>query len=268
MQLPDLSGIVNNTTQPMRTLKLTLMLLTAASLAITPFAHAKEPAITKGRGFKKNMPIRVIRKIVLPTAYHEDLFYDGEYIWVANGQGGDTWIVDPESGSIVSRIEPVGSFTEGITEAGDKKLWVTDWEDKKLYRVTIDKTFMVKDHEVSFDPSYLTGIVRAGEDVYMITWERGLGTKYYLLRIDSGGNVLEKTRIKVMHEPAHMAWDGKHIWITSWYDSRVYKLDPETFTFLGYFKAPIPKATGITWDGKYLWVTGTYQQLYQVEVIE
>ena len=252
----------------MRTLKLTLILLTITSLSASPLAFAEDPDIKKARGFEKNIPIRVIRKIVLPTAYHEGLFYDGRHIWVANGQGGNTWIVDPESGSIVSEIEPVGSFTEGIAEAGENKLWVTDWEDKKLYKVTISKTYMVKESEVSFDPAHLTGIIRAGSDVYMITWERGLGTKYYLLQIDADGNVLKRMRIKTMHEPAHMAWDGKHIWITSWYDSRVYKLDPKTFTFLAYFKAPIPKATGITWDGKHLWITGTYQQLYQVEVVE
>lgn len=230
--------------------------------------HAAEPALKKARGYKKDLQTRIIKKIALPKGYHEGLFYDERYLWVANGKGIGTWIIDPDNGSIVSRIEPVGTFTEGIAEADKGFLWVTDWDEKKLYRVTINREKMVSENEVSLDPSRPTGITRIGDSAYLITWTRGLGTKYHLLEVNDEGRVLRKMRIKNIHEPAHLAWDGEHIWITSWYSQRVYKIDLDTFTMLGDFKSPAPKTTGIAWDGEYLWVTGTYDGLYQVEVID
>ena len=67
-------------------------------------------------------------------------------------------------------------------------------------------------------------------------------------------------------EPAHMAWDGRYLWITSWYYRNVYKVNPDTWTIISYFLAPCNKPTGIAWDGKYLWITGTYADLYKVEL--
>lgn len=231
-------------------------------------AHAKETVLKRSKTYKKNLQTRIVKKIALPQGYHEGLFYDDRYIWVANGQGIGTWIIDPESGSIVSRIDPVGTFTEGIAEADEGFLWVTDWDDKKLYRVTIDKEQMVAENEISLEPARPTGVVRVGDLTYVITWTRGFGTKYHLLEIDLTGKILRKMRINDIHEPAHLTWDGKHIWITSWYSQRVYKVDLNTFRILGDFRSPAAKATGIAWDGEYLWVTGTHAKLYQLEVID
>jgi sugar lactone lactonase YvrE len=63
-----------------------------------------------------------------------------------------------------------------------------------------------------------------------------------------------------------MAWDGKNIWVSSWYDGRIYKMDPDTMDILGYITSPVKKTTGIAFEGAFLWVTGTYSDLYKMEL--
>ncbi|MFC1548324.1 YncE family protein [Candidatus Omnitrophota bacterium] len=243
-----------------------LIIAALAFSLLLPQAHAKEESLKKAKNYENKIPIRVIKKIALPKGYHEDLYYDGRYIWVANGMGIETWLVDPNTGTLVSEVYPIGSFTEGIAAAGKGELWLTDWEDMKLYKVAMDGTNMVKKKEISFAPSHPVGVVRVRDNIYVIIWTRGMGTKYHLLHLDEDGDILRKLRIKRIHEPAHLAWDGKYLWITSWYNRRVYKVDPKTFTIVGHFKSPAKKTTGITWDGQNLWLTGTDVGLFQIEV--
>ncbi|MBD3426607.1 MAG: hypothetical protein GF409_05195 [Candidatus Omnitrophica bacterium] len=243
---------------------LTMLILGIRSAAL----YALDDDISRGDDYKKDIQTRIVDRIALPKGYHEGLFYDGEYIWVTNGKGINTWIIDPSSGSILSMIKPVGSFTEGLAEAGEGYLYLADWDEKKLFKVSIKKETMSRSGQIDFAPARPTGVVRIGGDTYVITWTRGLGTKYHLLKLDSSGNILGKVRIKDIHEPAHMAWDGEHLWITSWYSQRVYKVDLESLRIIGEFRSPVSKTTGITWDGKYFWLTGTYSDLYRVEVIE
>ena len=226
--------------------------------------------LTHSFAFSKpaEIPVRVIKELPLPKWYHEGLFLSGRYIWVNNGRGGMTWVVDPGEGTVVSTVKPVGTFTEGMTSAGDGTYWVTDWDNEKLHRVNIEKNRMVSVFEVSLSPEKPAGVVLTERSLYVITWLRGMGTKYYLRRFDREGRFLEKTRIKGIPEPSQVAWDGKFLWITSWYNQRVYKVDADTYDVLGYFKSPAPKSTGIAWDGEYFWITGTYAGLYQVEIAE
>ena len=217
----------------------------------------------------KDIPVKVIREVSLPKGYHEGLFYDGENMWVSNGEGGNTWIVATATGSVISEIEASGTFTEAITSAGEDGLWMTDWDDKKLHRIRIEAGKMINEYSVSLDPAHPAGVVYAGDDFYVVTWTRGLsGTKYHLLQMDKSGNVSRRLRIKGIHEPAHLAWDGASLWVTSWYSQRVYKIDVKSLDVLGSFRSPAPMSTGITWDGEYLWITGTYADLYKVEVQE
>ena len=78
--------------------------------------------------------------------------------------------------------------------------------------------------------------------------------------------MIVKMKIRGIHEPSQLAWDGEHLWISSWYNSKVYKVDVNNFKVLGAFKSPAKETTGITWDGEYLWVTGTHADLYQVKL--
>ncbi|MFH1305479.1 MAG: glutaminyl-peptide cyclotransferase [Candidatus Omnitrophota bacterium] len=214
-----------------------------------------------------NIPVRVMKKIPLPGGYHEGLLFDGENVWVNNGKGGKTWIVDLAAETISAEIKPIATFTEGMTSVGDGTFWITDWETQKLYLAKRKENEMIATHEMSLNPEYPAGVIWTGKKLYVITWRRGpTGTRYFLVRFNNEGREISRTRIKGIHEPAHLAWDGKDLWITSWFSQRVYRIDEETLDITGSFKSPASKTTGIACDGKYFWITGSYDDLYQIEI--
>lgn len=235
-----------------------------AALFMQPNAEAE---VLKKSADYKGIDVKVIRCIPIPKWYHEGLLVDGDSILVANGRKGKIWVVNSASGKLISEIDPPATFTEAIVKTGDGSYLVTDWDDKKLYEV------MVKDSKMSilravfdFAPSHPAGLVLADGRMFAIAWTRGMGTKFDILELDKDFKLVRKINIIDIQEPAHMAWDGKSLWITGWYNRRVYKVDPETWTISASFRAPLNKVTGIAWDGRYLWVTGTYADLYQVSV--
>ncbi|MFH1996993.1 MAG: hypothetical protein ABIJ27_08425 [Candidatus Omnitrophota bacterium] len=223
---------------------------------------------TRAEDFRAMIPVRRVRKIPLPEGYHEGILVEGNTLWVNNGKGIDTWLVDLAAGKLVAAIKPAGDFTEGITASPDGGYWVTDWVQKKLYRVEIEEKRMTARSERAFDPFLPAGVVWTGSRLYMIVWRRGIGTKYFLLEMNEKGDVIRTARIRDIPEPSQLAWDGVYLWISSWFNGRVFKVDPGTFELKGYFRSNIKKLTGIAWDGKRFWLTGTNEDLYQVEFIE
>ncbi|MDD5422619.1 MAG: hypothetical protein WC592_05660 [Candidatus Omnitrophota bacterium] len=234
-------------------------------------AGTQTDQLNKGKQFKE-IPVKVLREIKLEKGYHEGLFWNGADIWVANGPvakglNGNVWVVDAMSGLHVRDIKPIGSFTEGITRKSGDVYFVTDWQARKLYRVRIENDEMVPDGlEVSLAPSFPAGVVWTGSRLFVITWTRGMGTKFHLLEMNENANIIKKVEIKYIQEPCQMAWDGKNLWITSWFDKIVYKIDVDRYEIIGAFISAVNRATGIAWDGKHLWLTGTAADLYQLEV--
>ena len=223
----------------------------------------------KAGDYSGNIPVKTVRQVKLPKGYHEGIFIDKDNAraWINNGEKGKTWVVSLADGAAISEIDPISTFTEGVTSAAGGKYWVTDWDEKKLYRAVIENGRMKGELEVSFAPSYVAGVVFTGQNVYLLTWSRGIGTVYHLVKLDADGNIIEKIKINDIPEPSQLAWDGKYLWMSSWYNKRIYKVDPSTYEILGYFYSPAEDATGIFWDGKFFWVTGTYDDLYQVELL-
>ena len=232
----------------------------------TLFSHSESTESKKLEKYK----MRVLEKIELPKHYHEGLFLKGENIWVSNGQGGETWVIDYENKKIIERIGSIGTFTEGITTSGVlDEYWVTDWEDRKIYKVKIQNSKMIKISEISTDSEFPAGVLNIHGKIYVITWLRTpTGTKYYLLEFDNYGKLISKRQLKDIYEPAHMAWDEQYLWITSWYSKKVYKVNLESLEVVGRFSSPAKDATGIVYDGKHFWITGTYDDLYKIELIK
>ncbi|OGW92792.1 MAG: hypothetical protein A3G36_05625 [Omnitrophica bacterium RIFCSPLOWO2_12_FULL_45_13] len=215
----------------------------------------------------KLIQAKIAAEIQIPKWYHEGLYFDGKNVWVNNGEGGKTWVVDTSSGSVIKEIEPVGTFTESITLKSDNLFFVTDWNSEKIYTIRIEKGRMIAQSEVCVSPAHPAGAIWNGSNLFVITWTRGLyGTKFHIIKMDDKFNIATKKRINRIQEPAHLAWDGKNLWISSWYDRRVYKIEPENFEIMGYFKSPVERTTGIAWDGRYLWLTGTNANLYRIEI--
>ena len=210
---------------------------------------------------------KVVAKIKIPKWYHEGLYYDGKDVWVNNGKNGDTWVVDTDTGKITRSIKPAGSFTEAITPKDKDTFFVTDWDAQKIYTSKIEGSDIYALSEKSVEPAHPAGAVWNGSNLFVVTWTQTLtGTKFRLLKMDAYMNILSTAEISKILEPAHLAWDGKYMWISCWYSKRIYKVDIEELEILGYLKSPAAKTTGIAWDGKYLWVTGTHDNLYKMEL--
>lgn len=235
-----------------------------STMILCDASYSAEKSLKVSKEHKK-ISAATLRTIKLPRGYHEGLLFDNGKMWVANGQGKKTWIFDLDKEILQSEIIPIAGFTEGITRISEEEYFVTDWYDKKVYRAKIENGYMVSIESVSVDPAFPAGVLWNGSNLFVITWTRGMGTKFDMLVMDKGMNILDRIAIDTIQEPAHMTWDGKYIWISSWYSSNIYKVDIENWEILEFFRSPVSRATGLAYDGKYLWVTGTYSDLYQLD---
>ncbi|MFH1877561.1 MAG: hypothetical protein ABH883_01990 [Candidatus Omnitrophota bacterium] len=246
------------------------LLLSLVFSIILPCAgvSASMTEIRMAENYDLNIPVKILKKMPLPKGYHEDLYYDGKNVWVSNGRGGKTWIIDAETGKSMGEITPPGTFTEAIApfEGEEGVYWVTDWDEKRLYKTRLKNGKMIPLEMISLAPAFPTGVVSVDGNVYVIVWKRGMGTRYYLLCFDPKGNKISEARIENISEPCQMAWDGNNLWITSWYSRKIYKIDIKKNLILGEFKSPAKQTTGIAWDGEGFWITGTYDGLYKVKL--
>ena len=242
-------------------------LLCASHAAFCDDPHKPIARSTRSHLYKYPKHTKIVRTIALPRqGYHEGLLIGKYEILLNNGDGKKTYVIDISSGEITSKIEPVATFSEGITQDASGNYWITDWNTKKIYRVRLEKGKMVPEAELSFEPAHPTGVVWVNPYLYVITWTRGFGTKYQIVKLSRDLKIISRDSLKGVSEPSQIAWDGKYFWVTSWFDRHAYKLDPATFEIKSFFKTPVKKATGIAWDGKYFWVTGTDADLYQIEL--
>ena len=227
---------------------------------------SQKPQILKKSNDYQSIPVKVVKTIPLPKSWHEGLFLDGGNIWVTNGNKGKVWVVDTLTGKIASEIEPVAGFTEAVIRKTGNLFFTTEWDEKKLYVARLDNGKLKPELWVSFPRAHPAGVIWDGKQLLVITWTRGLGTKFDIVELDGSMNYTGQISVKEIQEPAHLAWDGKNLWITSWYDPLVYKVDVDKWEILGAFPSPVTMTTGIVCDGEYIWLTGTHSDLYKVEI--
>lgn len=238
------------------------LILIAAQSAL----HAYETALLRRASSYRSFSVKVLQKFVVPKGYHEGLSFNGPDLLLANGEKGKIWVLNAVSGNVKSSIEPVSDFTESVLPLPEDQFFTTEWEDKKLYRASLAENKLIPEVWISVSPAHPAGIAWTGEQLYMIIWTRGIGTKYDILKLDTNMSLLERVSVQIIDEPTQLAWDGKHLWVSSWYGQHVYKIDVANWEVLGAFKSPVPRTTGIAWDGKYMWLTGTYSDLYKLEI--
>lgn len=238
------------------------------SVSISGHVDAAQKKLSAAKECRK-IESKVIKEVQVPRWYHEGMEYDGNYIWLCNGEKGMVWVIDPSTGAVKTQIEPVAEFSEALTSRGDGTYYATEWDTKKIYHVKIKDGRLIAQKECSFKPAHPAGVVWAGDRLYVITWNRTiLGTKFAIVEMDPDMNVVDKISVSSPQEPCQLAWDGKNLWLTSWYDQRVYKIDTKRWEIIGVFCSPVKKTTGIAWDGENFWVTGTYSNLYQIKLQE
>ena len=209
---------------------------------------------------------KVVRKLAVPRGYHEGLFYDGNSLWLANGENGKIWVIDMPSGSVRSEITPVADFAEAVITKGDGFFYSTEWRAKKLYKARLEGGSLLPEAEADFSPAHPAGMAWSGERFYIVTWTRGLGTKFHLVEVGGDLKVIGSSRIRGIHEPCQLAWDGKNLWVSSWYSRRIYRIDTGKGGIDAYFNSPVDLTTGIAWDGRNMWVTGTYDDVYVIAI--
>lgn len=237
----------------------------ACACAASPCA-ADDTALTSSKSCDR-IPARVVRELEVPRCYHEGLYYDGTSMWLANGEGGKIWVIDLSTGEVLDEITPVAGFTEAIAARGDGTYYTSDWDEMKVYRARLEARALIPEASVSVAPAHPAGIVWTGDRLYVIIWTRGvLGTRFSMLEMDAGMNVLRTITIRSPQEPCQLAWDGTYLWMSSWFDRKVYKIDVKDWEIVGYFCSPVEKATGVAWDGARLWLTGTYGNLFGMEI--
>lgn len=246
--------------------KIVILLAAIILISAQTVLHAYENRLLRKSPSCKDIPVKVLQKIDIPKGYHEGLSFNGPDLLLSNGEKGKVWALDKASGSVRSIIEPVSDFTESVSFFSGNQFFVTEWEDKKLYRATLDGNKLIPEVWISVKPAHPAGVVWTGNQLFMITWTRGMGTKFALLELDKDMGLLGVVSIQIIEEPTQLAWDGKYLWISSWYDSLVYKIDVKDWEVLGAFRSPVSKTTGIVWDGKSIWLTGTHSDLYKLEV--
>lgn len=253
-----------------RSLRNRFAVLAVITLLLNPaaaFSTQNTPELKKAQSYK-SISAKVVETIPLPKGWHEGLSLNAGNLWVANGKNGKIWVVDTGSRRLLSDIQPVAGFTEGVSNKSGDLFFTTDWDQRKLYLARLEDNKLNKELWVSFPGSHPAGVVWNGKQLFVITWTRGLGTKFDLLTLDGNMNYSGKVSIKDIQEPAHMAWDGENLWVTSWYDQLVYKVDIDKWEIVASFRSPVSKTTGIAWDGKHIWLTGTYSDLYKLEIAE
>jgi hypothetical protein len=247
-----------------------IVVLAVICLALTTshaFSSQRQGALKKSSGYKV-IEVSIAWTVPLPKGWHEGLFSDVSDMWVSNGKNGKIWVVDTISGKVSSDILPVAGFTEQVLRKSGDIFFATDWDEKKIYTASLDKGKLKPETWISVSPAHPAGAVSIDGRLFVITWTRGMGTRFDLLELDGNLKPQKTISIQAIEEPAHLAWDGENLWITSWYAPLVYRVDTKNWEITGAFRSPVSKTTGIAWDGKYLWLTGTYSDLYKIEIKE
>ncbi len=65
------------------------------------------------------------------------LAHDGKYLWVSDRIKDEFYMVDPDSGKVISILAAPGPYPAGITWV-DGHLWNVDFQTRKLYKLAID----------------------------------------------------------------------------------------------------------------------------------
>jgi len=225
------------------------------------------PVIEKVNQSSK-LKAELISKIKLPKGYHEGILVGDKTVMVNNGYKIDTWVIDIDSGKVIEKIKPPGTFSEGITKGDDGFYYVSDWDKKSLYKCKLEDGHFVVFDSLSLAPSHPTGVTWHDGELLVITWTRGMGTKYHLLRIDKNKKIINRYIVSDIREPSQICSDGEDIWISSWYENKIYKIALRQERIIAEIKLKISKITGIYVKDKVLWVTGTYADLYRYEIMD
>jgi len=125
-------------------------------------------------------------------------------------------------------------------------LWVADWREAVLYRVSPE------------DGSTLGTLEAPGYKPLGLAWGEGFlyvsdGISHKIYELDPATGEVQASYETPGRSPQGLAWDGGSLWLADDRDDLIYELIPNDGTILSYFKAPSAHPTAMAWDGHYLW---------------
>lgn len=127
-------------------------------------------------------------------------------------------------------------------------LWVADWRDAVLYRISPeDGAVLGKIEAPGYKPEGL-----AWGDGHLFVCD-GMADKVY--KLDPATGEVQASYETPGGSPKGLAYDGSSLWLGDDGDDQIYELIPDDGTILSYFKAPSANITALAWDGEYLWAS-------------
>jgi len=127
-------------------------------------------------------------------------------------------------------------------------LWVADWREGKLYRVSpADGAVLGEMDAPGYKPE---GLAWAGGRLFVCD-----GAAAKVFKLDPATGEVEASYETPGRSPKGLAYDGSSLWLGDDSDDQIYELIPDDGTILSYFKAPSAHITSLAWDGYYLWVS-------------
>lgn len=207
----------------------------------------------------------IVGEVTSPDSSNEAVAWDGQYLWVAIGDGavynGVVFQIDT-SGNVISSFDaPFQSFspfTSGLTWDG-ANLWLVDYFSDLAYQLTTDGT-IIRTIPVPENPFCLTW-----DGFYL--WVGSFESKKVYKIDPASGQILNSFNSPGNEIPYGLAWDGIWLWIGT--IDGIFRVDPTTgvisrsYTGIDYCCGA---ASGLTWGASRLWAADSLASvIYRID---
>ncbi|MHC4128297.1 MAG: transglutaminase domain-containing protein [Planctomycetota bacterium] len=78
----------------------------------------------------------ILGSFAAPARGARCLAFDGRYLWISNRLDDELYLVDPETGWVISILPSPGPYPGGVAWHGDQ-LWNVDFQDRALRRISV-----------------------------------------------------------------------------------------------------------------------------------
>lgn len=182
--------------------------------------------------------------------------WDGERLWLADGDSGVLYEIDPADGDVIGNLSPAVDSAAGLA-ADQTQLWLVD-ESNELV-CAFDPVSGRRNRCISPERTRAWGVEVLGMRLVVTEPDRNLLTE---LTKDTGAFVQQYPAPGAL--PMGLAYDGQSLWIVCRGDLVIYRTDPESGEVVAKGDTPGLDPRDITWDGRYLWHSDGAGKVYKL----
>jgi hypothetical protein len=146
-----------------------------------------------------------------------DLAFDGEYLWLGGGSSNKIYKIGA-TGEVVDTIDSPGEDPYGL-EYYSGYLWVTssNTTSNKVYKISESGSVYL-----TFDSpgNGFKGLAFDGNNLWHVD-----AVSMTIYKFDPKGNLIEKLIFPIAIAPRGLAASEKFLWVSSYYDSKIYQLE-------------------------------------------